>query len=486
MSLLVRTLKGSLGFFVANVVARGSGFLFIVVAGRLLDVRSFGLLTLALTITSLGQKTFVFGIPNTVQRFLSGDADAGVLRMYGSTIVATSALALLGTAGLYVSAPWVADRFIGDADLAAPLEILALTVGLGIVFTVAKAVLQSRERVAAYAQVDASFGVLKVTLALAFLTAIAATPEVGAWAIVGAYVGALAVFGVRIRGLHLRPRFDDLRDSTRRLLGYSAPLLVVGLGYYVAQQADRLMLGALDSAESVGLYTAASTLAMALTMVHQAFGRIFMPILSDTYVHGDLDEACTMYRIASKWVAVINGAGFLLFAAFGSTLLAILGPEFGAPVVHDTLVVLGVLYFVGTGIGPTGAFLQMTDGHRHEAFNTVLFVITNVGLNYLCIQAFGLIGAALATTASGLLRNGLQVVQLIRLHGFNPVSTRQLRLLVVILAGGAGLWIGGFSAAQDAGILAGLAALLAVLALRNVTDEERDLVARLKRRLSSA
>jgi O-antigen/teichoic acid export membrane protein len=480
VSLLTRTLKGSLGFLLANVVGRGSGFLFIVITGRLLDVRSFGLLTLGLTIASLARKTFAFGIPNAVQRFLSGEETPDVRRIYGSTVLVTGGVALVGTAALYWGAPYIAHTVVDDAALAAPLRVLSATVGFGIFFTVAKAVLQVREHALSFASVDAAFGGMKVGLAVVFIATVTATATAGAWAVVGAYVSALLVFGACLPRLNLTPSYDHLWASTRRLVSYSAPLLVVGIGFYVAQQADRLMLGALDSAESVGLYTAASTLALTLTVVHQAVGRILMPIISESYTEGNLREACRTYRISTKWVALINGVGLFLLVGGGKEILGLFGPEYRAADVHAALAILGVLYFVATWLGPTGVFLQMTDGHKLESVNTVIFVVSNIGLNYLCILWAGVFGAAIATTASGLLRNGLQVAQMVRLHEFNPVTANQLQIGGVVLTGSLILWVGQLSLALSALIGMALTGFLVGLVVRDISSEEWQLAQRIK------
>lgn len=481
MSLLARTLKGSLGFLFANVVGRGSGFLFIILSGRLLDVRAFGLLTLGLTIASLTRKIFTFGIPNTVQRFLSGKGTLRTRRIYGSTVLVTAALALAGTVALFLATPLIARSVVDKPDLIGPLRVLSGTVGLGVVFTVAKAVLQSREHVASYAGLDTAFGVVKVGLVVVFVSTIAASATAGAWAVLGAYASALGVFLVVVPRLHLTPSFAKLRASARRLVSYSAPLLVVGIGYYVAKQADRLMLGALDSAESVGLYTAASTLALSLTMVHSALGRILMPIISESYVSKNLDTACRTYLISVKWVSLLNGITFLLFVGWGQFLLGLFGTEYATTVVHKTLSLLGILYFIGSWVGSTGAFLQMTDGHRWESANTVAFVVINIGLNYICIQWLGLLGAAVATTASGLVRNGLQVLEMVYLYDFNPVSRTQLKIGGVVLGGALLLWEG--PPIQKL-IVGGSAALaLFFIVFSSVDDRERELGQRMKAKL---
>lgn len=70
-----RVLKGGAGFFASNVITKGLGFLFIVICARVLGTEEFGVLSLGFSIIGLMGSVGAFGLPNTIQRFLSGKGE---------------------------------------------------------------------------------------------------------------------------------------------------------------------------------------------------------------------------------------------------------------------------------------------------------------------------------------------------------------------------------------------------------------------------
>jgi O-antigen/teichoic acid export membrane protein len=79
----------------------------------------------------------------------------------------------------------------------------------------------------------------------------------------------------------------------------------------------------------------------------------------------------------------------LIFAGAGPWLLQLFGVEYVTDTTYRVLVVLSGLYFIAAWVGPTGALLQMSDGHRVELVNTIVFIVANVTLNYVLIAAMG-------------------------------------------------------------------------------------------------
>ncbi len=142
------------------------------------------------------------------------------------------------------------------------------------------------------------------------------------------------------------------------------------------------------------------------------------------------------------------------------------------------LLILSALYFIGTWVGPTGALLQMTYGHRVELLNTILFVVANIGLNYILIQYYGILGAAIATFASGLLRNALQVGEIAYWHGFSPFVKKNVIIFALTAVGGIGLLVmtsGGLS------IYLALVSIsiLASFVVWTASDQERSIISSL-------
>jgi O-antigen/teichoic acid export membrane protein len=481
-SVIERTIKGGAGFFTANLVSKGFGFLFIVVASRFLGPAEFGVLSLGLSVTGVARKLAGFGLPNTIQRFLSGSGEKQSTEIYGAILLIGGIAATLSSVGLYIIAPWLSANFFDEPTLITPLRVLSAGVIVGVGSILLRAVLQAQEEVKRIVILDTIRSVAKVLLALIIFIWVQ-TATGAAWAVVGSFGLAVIIAWYYLREIDLHPTFEKVKPELRKVLGYSAPLVVVGFSYFLAQQADRLMLGWLSDAEGVGLYTVTSTLAMVMSTLHGALVSIFMPIASQAYRNDRKEEMRKAYLFVSKWVGAVNGVAFLALAGGGVWILEIFGPEYANTTTYHVLLVLSALYFIGTWVGPTGALLQMTDGHRVELFNTIMFVVVNIGLNYILIQYYGILGAAVATFGSGVLRNALQVGEIAYWHRFSPFVLKNVVILVFTITGVLGVLVVDHEVLKVSLVFV-LIAFLGCYTFWAATDQERSVISGLMSRAS--
>src|SRR6056297_1915940 len=87
--------KGSAGYFITNIFNRGLGFLFIVLATRLIGAGGFGLIALGLTIRSLVNNFGIFGLSYSSQKILSGNFDEDKKNYFGAMVVINLSIALI-------------------------------------------------------------------------------------------------------------------------------------------------------------------------------------------------------------------------------------------------------------------------------------------------------------------------------------------------------------------------------------------------------
>jgi O-antigen/teichoic acid export membrane protein len=484
-SVLHRTMRGGASFFLANMLKRGSGFIFVVIASRLLGPTGFGLLTLGLSVSQLVIRFALFGLTNTAQRFLAGDFSDEQRRMLQAVLAVGGASSVVFTVATFVITPWIAYTFFGEPRLLIPLRVLTLSIGLGSTFFVLRAVLQAQEALRSIIWSDAVLGAGKAVLVGVALLIFGYTPVTAAGGVVAAYAASVVVVA-RL----LYARFDARwawpqvsRRALVRVVRFSGPMIFVGLGYFVAEQADRLMLGIFGAPSDVGRYTVASTLTLMLVVLMASLGSIFMPIASSAYRKRDMGTIYTSYRFVGRLAGGVSTLALLTFVALGTSLLGIFGGEYAATETYHALLILCVLQVVANGLGPTDYFLQMTDSHRAEAVNAVLFVVLNVILNAVLIPAYGLVGAALATAVSGLLRNVLQVVEIVWWYDFWPFTLWDGMRLAFALGGGGVAWAFGPGTVGGGIAAAGWAVGFLGLTWWRTPDAERILLQRMVRRV---
>jgi O-antigen/teichoic acid export membrane protein len=474
-SVIERTLRGGLGLFSADVIAKATGFLFIVAASRYLGPSEFGVLALGLSIFGVARNLSAFGLPNTIQRFLSGGGEEKVGQIYAALLAVGATSTVLGAGTLYLTAPLLASKVFSNMALVSPLRAFSIgTIG-AVSFIILRAVLRAQEQITGVVQVDTVRGVGKVLLLGGVISIGARSAMAAAWGVSASFIPAVALAGYRVRQIRFRPILKNLVPHLKRVLGYTAPLVVVGFSYFLAQQADRLMLGWLADTAKVGVYTTTSTLAMVMSALHGALVSIFMPIASEAHREGAKERMSDAYVFISRWMGVVNGFALLAFAGGGLWILHIFGSGYATDTTYLVLVILSILYFVGTWVGPTGALLQMSDGHRIEFTNTIIFVVANIGLNYVLIVEHGVIGAALATLGSGVLRNAIQVVEIGVWYGVTPIRGRNVVDLAVVLLSMTALFL--VPQGELRALLAGIGMIiLGVYAFLSASEEERQAI----------
>lgn len=435
--ILRRTIHGGGGFLVANVARKALGFLFVVIAARLLGPKGFGILALALSAVRVIQKVSLLGLPDTIQRTLSGNVSEDREGLYGTILLAACIMAILGGGLTFASAPVLAGPVFDEPSVQGPIRILSVWVVLMVLFTVMRGVLQSQEEVGGIIIIDTLRQGAKVIL-LVVMVLVTRSVAGAAWAVaVSAGVG-VGVAVKRVCRLSFEPIFSMWSRHFGQVVDYALPMTVIGLSYLLARQADRLMLGIFGVAEDVGVYTVASTLAMLLGVVHGSLVAIFKPLASGAFRANRTDELRETYLFIGKWGCVLSGILLILVAGAGSTILDLVGSGFESQATYISLLLLTGLYFVGTWVGPTGALLQMTGGHKVELVNTSVFLSSNVLLNWVLITRYGIVGAASATFLSGALRNLLQVIELKVMWDFSPLNRPQI-VHGMIIIGGCGL-----------------------------------------------
>jgi O-antigen/teichoic acid export membrane protein len=83
--------------------------------------------------------------------------------------------------------------------------------------------------------------------------------------------------------------------------------------------------------------------------------------------------------------------------------------------------------FITAGVGSAGYLLTMSGYERLESLNTLTVVLLNVVLNYFFIQAYGIIGAGIATSISTGLLNVVRVIEVYRLLHIQPYGVAYWR-----------------------------------------------------------
>jgi O-antigen/teichoic acid export membrane protein len=207
-------------------------------------------------------------------------------------------------------------------------------------------------------------------------------------------------------------------ETTRDFWRFSAPRGVSAVIEIVILWADVILLGALRSAAEAGAYAAASRFITSGTLAESALRVALAPEYSALLAAGETQRARKLYSASSAWIVLLSWPLFLTLAVFAPTVMTLFGDDFrqAAP----ALAVLSVGMMTSLAAGNVQTLLLMSGRSGIQLTNKVLALVTNLTLNLILIPVLGILGAAIAWTATIMVDTGAALVRLERASGIVP------------------------------------------------------------------
>ncbi|ADE13802.1 polysaccharide biosynthesis protein [Nitrosococcus halophilus Nc 4] len=205
-----------------------------------------------------------------------------------------------------------------------------------------------------------------------------------------------------INHAQLRKTLEDSHQShqpTPASIRQGLTFMWLGMLYLINSRTDLIMLGALQGAESAGVYAVTSRAADLVAFFLAASNTVIAPRIAGLYQRGEHAQLQRLISGAAMGVFLLTLPIALIFALFSHQIITLFyGPAYAAGAVALQILTLGQLFNVLAG--PTATILNMT-GHEHLSTAGVgISVVINVALNTLLIPHFGVEGAATATATS--------------------------------------------------------------------------------------
>lgn len=217
------------------------------------------------------------------------------------------------------------------------------------------------------------------------------------------------------------PRPVSWREEFVPYWRYSGPRALSGLAQMVVQRLDIVLLGALRGLSEAALYTAATRFLTLGQLSGQALSTAVQHRLAEHLARDDRAAAGRLYQAATAWLVLLAWPAYLLFASFAEPMLSLFGSGYDAG--RTVTVYLALTMLVATGCGMVDTVLNMAGKTAWTFYNALSGTVVNVVANVLLIPRYGVMGAAIAWSASILITNLVPLVQLhraFRLHPFGP------------------------------------------------------------------
>lgn len=196
-----------------------------------------------------------------------------------------------------------------------------------------------------------------------------------------------------------RMRWDA--ELWKKVVSYSWPMLIVGMGGMVNETMDRLMLpkllpGSEEMAKiETGIYAANYKIAIAISLFIQAFRMSAEPFF---FSHSGGKNAPATYARVMKWFVITLCVAFLFTALYLDLWKYLIAPEYRqglgvVPILLAANIALGIYYNLSV-------WYKITDRMRWGMYITLIGAAITVGLNVALVPVYGMYACAWATLAA--------------------------------------------------------------------------------------
>ena len=349
----------------SSIVGRFLNYLLVPLYTATLSAASggYGVITNVYAYTALLLVILTYGMETTFFRFANKEGEAP-RRVYSTTLMAVGFTSLVFIV-LVLTFISPISAAMGYAEHPSYVWVMAVTVAIDAFQCIPFAYLRYKKRPVKFAALKLANIIMSIALNLVFFLALPAwyesaggegfvsqiySPEVGvgyAFYINLFCSGALMFLLVKeLTGF--KYVFD--RALMRRMLSYSWPILVLGIAGILNQTADKILFpyiykGA-DAHAQLGIYGAASKIAMIMAMITQAFRYAYEPFVFGKAKDRDNRET---YAKAMKYFVIFTLLAFLAVICYMDILKHLIGSDYWSglsvvPIVMAAEIMMGVYF----------------------------------------------------------------------------------------------------------------------------------------------
>lgn len=475
---LERVAHGAIVSFPSILFAKGISVIFTAILTNGFSASSYGLFVLAKKLSTF-LENIVKGFFPGLKRFVPTASP-----MEREVFVTFVSLFMVGVgsvfgAGLFIAAPLITQTFGRSYQFQIFVHIFAVGIPLSLFVQTINHVLQSLEEVEVH-NLLFRFCLPMVNLAMVaigtFIFSDIVVVALG-WVIITLFVSLILAGRLVWRG-EFTPRIrGDAANRLRRIyLQFSIPMLVKAALEAIQGVSLYLLILFFLSDVAASVLTVGALIGGLISLPLNLNNQYMAPVVADLHENNHRKALARLYQVTSRLILVGVTGLVIPFIVYREAVMQIFGPTF---VKYASLLPIFIFgHFVTAAAGSVGIIVAMTDHQRAlrnlEMVQTLLIMMTIIPL----VVLFGLLGVVASYFLKIIINNGLEVIALYHLEGYQPFTRRHaipllaaLPLLLIALV--AKLVLSG--AAPIVGTLIGLAAYGTTLYMLGFTRTERRL-----------
>ena len=347
MAKLISLAKDTAIYGLSSIIGRFLNYLLVPLYTAKMSAASggYGVITNMYAYVALILVLLTFGMETTYFRFTNKTHEDS-MHIYSTTLISvgTVSLAFVILVLLFITP---LSEVMGYSDHPSYVWVMAITVAIDAFLCIPFAYLRQQKKAIKFASLKLLNIAVSILLNIIYF-AVLDGKEVGyAFYINLVCSSMLAVCLVKeLTGFH----YILDKAALRRMMKYTWPILILGIAGILNQTADKMLFpyiykGA-DMRAQLGIYGAASKIAMIMAMITQAFRYAYEPIVFAGVK--DKDQHA-MYAKAMKYFIIFTLLAFLMVMAYLNVLKYIIGEDYWSglrvvPIVMAAEIMMGVYF----------------------------------------------------------------------------------------------------------------------------------------------
>ena len=391
MAGLKSLLKDTAIYGISSIVGRFLNYLLVPIYAASMSAASggYGVVTEVYAWTALLMVILTYGMETTFFRFVNKDSEnpkqvySTVLTMVGSTSLLFIAVGMtflhpIASAMGYADHPW----YIG---------MMMLVIAMDAFQCLPFAYLRYKKRPLAFAGLKMLFIVLNIALNLVYYVGMGGSDVF--YAFFFNLICTSTIMLLLVPQIKLGGGFDA--SLAKRMLKYGYPILILGIAGILNQVADKIIFRHVypgeDAQVQLGIYGAASKIAMIMAMLTQAFRYAYEPFV---FSKSKDKDSRVMYADAMKYFIIFTLLAFLAVVFYIDILKYILAPDYWSglrvvPIVMMAEIFMGVYFNLSF-------WYKLIDETKWGAYFSFAGCAVLIAINVFFVPVYGYMACAWA------------------------------------------------------------------------------------------
>lgn len=396
--------KQTAAYGFGSILNKVLGFILIPIYQKHIPIEEFGNLVYFETITLFLSAILSYGISVGHQRFFYIEKEN---KTYGlflfNNFIGCILLASLSVFPMILFSGTIAESLTGLTNQTFNLQITLATVVVELIYILPLQVLQYENKPGSYIFYNA----LKLIVSFIISVVLVINFDMGITGfLLARFISVLLIVLITYFSV-ISPRctFRFHIESLMKSLRFGFPHVVSTIGYTVFTVTDRFMLQALSTQDELGKYGFGARIANFINLIFvQTIGMSYFPSLMNNEKAAD---NLRYYRKMLTYYSFLISFLILGFLFYYKDILWIVGKnkEYWeglnvVPILSLSFMVMGMNYFVQAGL-----FLK--NKTKYYLIPSAIAVPVNIGLNFLLIPDYGMMGAALSVLSAQIVYTAL-------------------------------------------------------------------------------